>query len=44
MSNDVSQPFILHFGQSTTLLLTGLLNIEGSMVQGMLRVTNRYVW
>lgn len=30
MSNDVSQPFHLHFSLSTTLLLTGLLSIEGS--------------
>lgn len=43
MSNDASQPFNLHFGLSTTLLLTGLLSTEGNPVQGMLRVNNKYV-
>lgn len=43
MFNDVSQAFSLHFGLSTTLLLTGLLSIKGSKVQEMLRV-NWYLW
>lgn len=44
MSNDASQPFNLHFGLSTTLFLTGLLSTERSIIQGKLRVNNRYLW
>lgn len=41
MSNDVSQPFNLHCSLSTTLLLTGLLSMEDSTVQGVRSVTKR---
>lgn len=44
MSNDVSQSFNLHFGLSTTQLLTGLLSIEGHTVQRTLRINGRYLW